>query len=341
MKLASNENPRGPGPRVREAIAAAARDLNRYPDGNGYALKHALAARLGHSPDAIVLGNGSNDVLELVTQAFLRPGDHAVWSQHAFIVYPLATQARGAHRHRGPGEGLRTRPGRDARRDHAAHADRVRRQSEQSRREPGSRPPPSRPSSMRCPRDVLVVLDEAYNEFLEPCDQSDAVDWVATLSAPDRVADILQGPRSRRAAHRLRRDGRVGGRPAEPCAPAIQRQLAGAGGGDRGARGHRLRRREPARSIAKACACSRPGSPVTGCAGCRRTATSCWCRSATRRASTNCCCAQGVIVRPVANYGLPEWLRVTVGLPRENERFLAALAQALDVAADVASGANR
>src|SRR5438477_7869458 len=96
VKLASNENPRGPSPKVRAAIAAAVADVTRYPDGNGFALKQALAARFGVGLDQIVLGNGSNDILELATQAFLRPGDDTVYAQHAFAVYPLATQARGA-----------------------------------------------------------------------------------------------------------------------------------------------------------------------------------------------------------------------------------------------------
>src|SRR6478609_6109493 len=92
VKLASNENPRGPSPRALAAIATAAAELTRYPDGNAFVLKQ----RLGVDPAQVVLGNGSNDVLELVTQAFLRPGDEAVYSEHAFAVYPLATQARGA-----------------------------------------------------------------------------------------------------------------------------------------------------------------------------------------------------------------------------------------------------
>src|SRR5947208_2587658 len=96
IKLASNENPRGIGPRTRAAIDAALGDIARYPDGNGFELKQALAARYGVDLPAIVLGNGSNDVLELVAAAFLGPGRAAVMSQHAFAVYPLATQARGA-----------------------------------------------------------------------------------------------------------------------------------------------------------------------------------------------------------------------------------------------------
>src|SRR5207249_10020465 len=96
VKLASNENPRGPSSKVRQAILDATAGVTRYPDGNGYALKTALAARFRMEREQIVLGNGSNDILELATQAFLRPGDHAVYAQHAFAVYPLATQARGA-----------------------------------------------------------------------------------------------------------------------------------------------------------------------------------------------------------------------------------------------------
>ena len=84
IKLASNENPRGPSPKVREAIMAACAGVTRYPDGNGFALKSALAARYRVDRGQIVLGNGSNDVLELASQAFLRPGDEAVYAQHAF-----------------------------------------------------------------------------------------------------------------------------------------------------------------------------------------------------------------------------------------------------------------
>src|ERR1044071_4851824 len=96
VKLASNENPRGIGPRTRTAIEAAIADIARYPDGNGFELKQALAKRYGVDMGSIVLGNGSNDVLELVALAFLGPGRAAVFSQHCFAVYPLATQARGA-----------------------------------------------------------------------------------------------------------------------------------------------------------------------------------------------------------------------------------------------------
>src|SRR5688572_24593342 len=96
VKLASNENPRGIGPRTRAAIDKALAEIARYPDGNGYELKSALSGRYGIDINSIVLGNGSNDVLELVGASFLAPGRSAVFSQHAFVVYPLVTQARGA-----------------------------------------------------------------------------------------------------------------------------------------------------------------------------------------------------------------------------------------------------
>lgn len=96
IKLASNENPLGPSPAALAAAQAGLGELSRYPDGNGYALRQRLSAH--HDIDAarIVLGNGSNDVLEMVARAFLGPGRNAVFSEYAFAVYPLASQAVGA-----------------------------------------------------------------------------------------------------------------------------------------------------------------------------------------------------------------------------------------------------
>ncbi len=167
VKLASNENPRGPSRAVRDAIAAAADDLCRYPDGNGFALKAALSAKYGVAPDEIVLGNGSNDVLELVTQAFLRPGDHAVYSRHAFAVYPLAVHARGA-------TGIEV-PARDYAHDlpamRAAITPATRVVFVANPNNPTGTwiaPDPLRAFIASVPGDVVVVLDEAYNEYLEP-----------------------------------------------------------------------------------------------------------------------------------------------------------------------------
>lgn len=96
IKLASNENPLGPSPKALAAMQAQLPELARYPDANGFELKRALAEHHQVSPDQVTLGNGSNDILELLAHAFLTPGQAAVFDQNAFAVYALATQACGA-----------------------------------------------------------------------------------------------------------------------------------------------------------------------------------------------------------------------------------------------------
>ncbi len=96
VKLASNENPLGPGDAVRQAIAETVTDIGRYPDGSAFDLKQAIADRHDLPPDWVTMGNGSNDVLVLLAEAFLRPGLEAVYSRYAFAVYAIAVQAAGA-----------------------------------------------------------------------------------------------------------------------------------------------------------------------------------------------------------------------------------------------------
>src|SRR5438445_4839810 len=98
IKLASNENPLSPSDRVQKAILAALSALNRYPDGSGFYLRQALAKRHGVGQDQIVLGNGSNELIELVVRTFLRPGDEAVVPHPSFVVYPMIVQAAGGVR---------------------------------------------------------------------------------------------------------------------------------------------------------------------------------------------------------------------------------------------------
>ncbi|MBI2206531.1 MAG: histidinol-phosphate transaminase [Candidatus Rokubacteria bacterium] len=98
IKLASNENPLSPSDRVREAIQAALLTLNRYPDGSGFYLRQALAKKHGVSPEQVVLGNGSNELIELIVRTFLRPGDEAVVPHPSFVVYPMIVQAAGGIR---------------------------------------------------------------------------------------------------------------------------------------------------------------------------------------------------------------------------------------------------
>src|SRR5262245_8371953 len=98
IKLASNENPLPPSPRVQKAIEAALPQLNRYPDGSGFYLRQALAKKHGVAAEQVVLGNGSNELIELVVHTFVRPGDEAVVPHPSFVVYPNIVQAAGAIR---------------------------------------------------------------------------------------------------------------------------------------------------------------------------------------------------------------------------------------------------
>src|SRR5262245_35332574 len=98
IKLASNENPLSPSDRVQKAIIAQLGNLNRYPDGSGYYLRQALARKHDVSPDQVVLGNGSNELIELIVRTFLRAGDEAVVPHPSFVVYPMIVQAAGGIR---------------------------------------------------------------------------------------------------------------------------------------------------------------------------------------------------------------------------------------------------
>ena len=97
VMLASNENPRAPIASVNSAVTRMLPDVSRYPDGGGFHLKRALADQLGVNPNQITLGNGSNDVLELITRAFVQPGQGVIVAQHSFAVYTLAAKSAGAN----------------------------------------------------------------------------------------------------------------------------------------------------------------------------------------------------------------------------------------------------
>ena len=339
IKLASNENPRGPSPKALAAIAAAASDLTRYPDGNGFALKAALSNRLGVRPEQLVLGNGSNDVLELATQAFLREGDSAVYSQYAFVVYPLATQARGAHGIEVPAK------------DHAHDLDAMR-----AAIMPGTKivfvANPNNPTGTwltgaavesfiaSVPKDVIVVLDEAYNEFLEPSEQSASIKWLPkfpnlivsrTFSKAYGLAALRVGYGVMDAAladllNRVRQPFNVNSL-AQAAAIAALDDV------DYVTESRRLNREGLRQLGAGLEALSIRYVPSHGNFVLIDVGDAAAVNLALLR--------QGVIVRPVANYGLPSFLRVTVGLPAENARFLAALESAISKRPSAESRADR
>ena len=327
VKLASNENPRGPSLKALGAIASAAADITRYPDGNGYALRSALALHHGVAPERIVLGNGSNDVLELVSQAFLTPGDEAVYSEHAFAVYPLATRARGAK-----GIEVKARDyGHDLDAMLAAITPRTRVVFVANPNNPtGTWIPAPRIGAFldAVPRDVVVVLDEAYDEYLDEADRSPAVTWVVrhpnlvvsrTFSKAYGLAALRVGygvmePAVADMLHRVRQ-------PFNVNALAQAAALAALADTDYVEQSARLNR-EGMQALEN-------GLAALGVATLPSHANFILVRVGDAARVYGELLRRGVIVRPVAGYGLPEWLRITIGLPDENRRFLDALAQAL------------
>ncbi len=327
VKLASNENPLGVSPAVRQAIQTQLGDVARYPDGSGFDLKQALARHYGVDTAQVVLGNGSNDVLELVARVFLAPGTSSVFSRHAFAVYPLAIQAVGAT--------LIEVPAMDYGHDLPAMAGAVRADTRVLWIANPNNPTGTfaKPSALldlleRIPPRVIVVLDEAYNEYLPDGLREDTTRWLArypnlvitrTFSkayglAGLRVGFALAHPDVADLMNRLRQPFNVGslGQAAALAAlgdEAFVRESRAVN--DAGLRllaeGFKRLRLEFIPSLGNF-VCVRVGQ---GAAVYQRLL------------------RQGVIVRPVAAYGMPEFLRVSVGVQSENERFLAALQTAL------------
>ena len=167
VKLASNENPLGPSPPALAALRDALPDVHRYPDGSGYRLSQALARHWGVSPDMVILGNGSNELLELTGRCFLMPGDEAVYARQAFIVYDMVAQITGASKIAVPLADF----AHDLPAMRAAVTSRTKLVFVANPNNPtGTAVPPRVLEDFLAslPPEVLVVLDEAYYEYLPP-----------------------------------------------------------------------------------------------------------------------------------------------------------------------------
>jgi len=330
VKLASNECPVGPSPRALAAARAALDEVHRYPDGGGHRLKAALSERLGVAMDAITLGNGSNDVLELLVRAFVAPGEAVVFSQYAFAVYPLATQAVNGRAvvvpARAWGHDLPAMA--EAARAHDAKVVFVAN--------------PNNPTGTwvtgealadflaRVPETSLVVVDEAYHEYLEGRPgYASALAWLddhpnlvvtRTFSkayglAGLRVGYAVSHPSVAELLNRVRQPFNVN-LPAQAAARAAlddhahlarARAVNEAGLGQLEA-GLRALALDFIPSVANFVSVDlgRPAGPVY-----------------------DALLRRGVITRPVGAYGMPRHLRVSVGLEEENQRFLDALSAVL------------
>jgi histidinol-phosphate aminotransferase len=328
VKLASNENPLGPSPLALAALRAAGMETARYPDANGYALKKALGGRLGVAMERIVLGNGSNDVLDLVARVFAGPGDEVLFSQHAFLVYPLVARAVGAT----PVEVPACNWGHDLEAMARAVTPRTRVVYVAN---------PNNPTGTYCPRDELrafldglpattvCVVDEAYFEYVAAEDYPDCLPWLErypnlvvtrTFSkiyglAGLRIGYAVASPAICDFLNRVRQPFNTSLVAQEAALAALEDEDHVRRSRERNA-AELLRLEQGMRSLGLDFISSvanfltvglgRPADPVY-----------------------QAMLRQGVIVRPIANYGMPNHLRFTVGHAEDNDRALAALRRAL------------
>ncbi|SFN08467.1 histidinol-phosphate transaminase [Marinobacter pelagius] len=333
IKLASNENPLGPSEKALAAAREALSEMCLYPDGNGFDLKQALSERFGVGMDQITLGNGSNDVLEVIARCFADRDSEVVFSQYAFAVYPLVTQAIGA-------KGVSV-PAKDWGHDLDAMADAV---TERTRLVFVANP--NNPTGTvhtadaiegflaKIPEDVLVVLDEAYCEYLTGTEYPDGLELLErfpnlivcrTFSkawglAALRVGYSISSPAIADILNRVRQ-------PFNVDTVALAAATAVLGDEDYLNRSREVNT-EGLKQLADGF--DRMGLPYIPSAG-NFIAVEVGKQAL---AIYHALLEHGVIVRPIAGYGMPEHLRVSVGLAKENERFLDALAEALSAAGE-------
>ena len=335
VKLASNENPLGMPQSAQDAMIKAAADLGRYPDSNGFELKKVLSERLGVPADWVTLGNGSNDILELAARAVAQAGDEIIFSRHAFAVYPLATQAVGAR-------SIEVAPTSLYGHDLPAMLSAIKASGDKAKLVFIANPNNPTGSYLTAkeiedflvavPSNVVVVLDEAYNEYLSPEQRYDAIAWVKRF--PNMILS-----RSFSKAY-----GLAGLRIGYGVAQAHVTDLL-----------NRIRQPFNVNSLAQAAAIAafqdtaflQKGFELNR-AGYKQLTQSFDKLNLSYLTSAGnfvlvkvgdddeagnrinlALLKRGIIVRPVGNYGLPQWLRISIGLPEENAAFIDALGEIL------------
>ncbi|MCQ8128908.1 histidinol-phosphate transaminase [Methylomonas rivi] len=328
IKLASNENPLGTGGKATAAIQASLPELTRYPDGSGFALKTALSHKLAVLPEQITLGNGSSEILELVMRTFAAPAHEVVFSQHAFALYPILTQAVGAQARAVPAKDF----GHDLDAMLAAVTDKTRVVFIAN---------PNNPTGTllaanaverfvaALPAQVLCVLDEAYYEFVDPAVRTESLAW------PLRFPNLIVTRTFSKAY------GLAGLRIGYGISSLDVADLL-----------NRVRQPFNANMLALAAAEAALGDAeyldetlAVNNAGMAQLTDAFnslgleWIPSAGNFVSVDvkqnalpiyqALLKKGVIVRPVANYEMPSHLRVSIGTERENRIFITALSEVL------------
>jgi len=325
VKLASNENPLGMSPKAKVAMEIAIATLERYPDD--FELKSAVASHNGLGAERVVLGNGSNDVLDLIARVFLTSGRSTIYSQHAFAVYPLASLSSGAE--------LIAVPAKDFGHDLDAMRRVIR---------PDTRliwiANPNNPTGtflpyaelkafmQAVPADVVVVLDEAYNEYIPPAERIDTTVWLAEFPnlVITRTFSKIYGLAGLRIGYALAASeiADLMNRVRQPfnCNNlALAAATAALDDHEFVARSYALNRAGMEQILegfkrfgfSHIPSCGNFLTFKVGDAG----------------MLNQKLLKQGVIVRPLGGYGMDEWLRVTIGTEAENQRFLDAIDKAL------------
>ena len=331
IKLASNENPLGPSPKALEAMERALKNLHLYPDGNAFYFKRKLAEKLGIEASHLILGNGSNEIIEFVGHAVMAPGKEVVVSEFCFAVYPIVTKLFGA--------GLITVPARDFGHDLEAM-----RRAVTSRTRVAFVANPNNPTGTRLgreelfrfveemPSSVLLVLDEAYVEFLD-----EPVDFLPLLREGRKPNVLLLRTFSKIFGLAGLRLGYGIGHPH--LVSALEK----------------IRQPFNINSVAQAGALAalddddhRARTKANNEAGLRFfTETFQRLKLHFVPSSANFVLVkvgegqrvfdqlqqQGIIVRPMGGYGLPEWIRISVGTGAENERCAGELRKIVGAAA--------
>jgi len=325
IKLASNENPFGPSPRAVAAATAALAQGQLYPDGGCYALRERLAAHYSLQPAQFVIGNGSNEVIELLGHVFLNPGDEVVMGRPEFVVYRLVSLLFGAVPVEVPLRGFRN----DLAGLAAAITARTKLVILATPNNPtGTASPPAEVLAFirALPPHVICVLDEAYAEFA-----ADAPDLRPLLAEGCKVIGLrtfskVYGLASLRVGYGYASAELAGllDRVRQPFnVNAVAQAAAAAALADQDFARRCVRDTRAGLRRLEA------GFTALGLEFVPSEANFTLVRVGDGARVFDVLQRRGVIVRPVANYGLPEWLRITVGTSDQNERLLAELAAAV------------
>lgn len=334
IKLASNENPLGPSAAVKEAIKNAIDDISLYPDGNGFDLKKALSEHLNVSVDSITLGNGSNDVLDMIARVFLKEGREAIFSEHAFVVYPIATQSVGATAR--VSKALSADSDQPYGHDLQAMFELINENTSVIFIANPNNPTGTwlRKGELKAfiesvPKTVMVVLDEAYGEYIDDEDYPNAIEWLGqhpnliitrTFSkayglAGLRVGYSISHPDVADLINRIRAPFNVNSFALIAAEAALndtqyieQSRELNKQGLLQLAAGFKALELDYIPSV---------GNFISVDVG------------PDAAAIYNALLKEGVIVRPIAPYKLPNHLRISVGLEQQNTQCLAALKKVL------------